>query len=87
MKLRLVRNYAIALLDLEPAEIKNKVEAEYERYKEEVEEIQKEATMTPQAYVEYVRSSASVGQSLPSLLGQLTRLVLTSTLSVRFWAR
>lgn len=51
MKLRLVRHYAVALYDLEPAEIKNEVQAEYERYKAEIEE-EKEAEPTPQSYDE-----------------------------------
>lgn len=58
MKLCLVRKYAVALYDLEPAEIKSGVEAEYERYKVEIEE-DKEAEPTPQSHTEYVTSNTS----------------------------
>ncbi|KAF4590567.1 hypothetical protein EYR38_009869 [Pleurotus pulmonarius] len=69
MKLRLVRNYAIALLELEHPEIKDKVEAEYERHKEEVEEIQKEATSTPQAAIETIGAHFN---AFSKIMGDLT---------------
>ncbi|KAF9487346.1 hypothetical protein BDN71DRAFT_1436928 [Pleurotus eryngii] len=72
MKLQLVCNYAITLLDLEPAEIKNKVEGEYERYKEEVEKIQKEATMTPQAYAEAIDTIGAHFDAFSKVLGEIT---------------
>ncbi|KAG9217982.1 hypothetical protein PLEOSDRAFT_161887 [Pleurotus ostreatus PC15] len=53
MKLCLVRKYAVALYELEPAEIKSEVEAEYKRYKAEVKEA-KEAVPTPQSYAQMI---------------------------------
>ncbi|KAF4563419.1 hypothetical protein AB1N83_010866 [Pleurotus pulmonarius] len=72
VKLRLIRNYALALLDLEAPEIKDKVEKQYQRYKEEVEEIQKEATTTPQAYAEAIETIGAYFNAFSQALGEIT---------------
>ncbi|KAF9496313.1 hypothetical protein BDN71DRAFT_1505825 [Pleurotus eryngii] len=71
MKLCLVHKYAVALYDLEPAEIKSEVEAEYERYKVEIEE-DKEAEPTPQSYTEMIDTIAVQFHAFTSMLGTMT---------------